>query len=232
MTTTVTDFKPGDRVCIDSASLDVFKTSGTVVPSDGTYIHVLPDGETDPRATIPCGPSELTHMKHPFKVGDKVKWDGDRYTDTWVVECLTIMPVHSCLYIRNPVTRELKFVDSHDCAFAEPTNDEAAEAGTDFTVGQKFQKAEQLSCLDPQALLELGRVAGMGADKYERYNYLKGFDWHLAYDALQRHVHAFWSGEDIDPESECSHMAHAAWHALCLVSFAQRNLGTDDRPPR
>jgi hypothetical protein len=97
------------------------------------------------------------------------------------------------------------------------------------TGGQKGQKSEQLGALDPAALMEVAKVAGFGATKYERMNYMKGFNWSLAYDALQRHLHEFWDGNEIDPESGLPHAAHAAWQCLCLLSFSRRGLGTDDR---
>jgi len=97
------------------------------------------------------------------------------------------------------------------------------------TGGQKASKPSQLGFIDPLALMELGNVAGMGAEKYEKYNYLRGYDWSLSMNAMQRHVLQFWAGEDRDEESGCLHTAHAAWHGLALVSFSLRNLGTDDR---
>ena len=97
------------------------------------------------------------------------------------------------------------------------------------TGGQKGQKQAQLGALDPAALLEVGKVAGFGAGKYERYNYVKGFSWSLSYDALQRHLHAFWDGEGNDPESGLPHLAHACWHCLTLLTFSMRGRGTDDR---
>jgi hypothetical protein len=98
-----------------------------------------------------------------------------------------------------------------------------------LTGGAKGQKLPQFGALDPEALLELARVAGFGALKYERMNYMKGFAWSLSYDALQRHVHEFWAGREFDEESGLPHMAHAGWQCMCLVSFASRGLGTDDR---
>lgn len=98
------------------------------------------------------------------------------------------------------------------------------------TGGQKGQKLAQMGALCPLALLEVAKVAGFGAKKYERFNFLKGFNWSLSYDALQRHLHAFWSGEDADEESGIYHLAHAAWHCLCLLAFELRGLGNDDRP--
>lgn len=103
---------------------------------------------------------------------------------------------------------------------------------TSATGGRKGQKLAQLSAIDPLALTALAEVAGMGADKYDRMNYLRGYPWHLCMDALQRHTLAFWAGEDTDPESGRPHMAHAAWHALALVSFLVRHIGDDDRPDR
>lgn len=97
------------------------------------------------------------------------------------------------------------------------------------TGGQKASKPSQIGLIDPIALTELGNVAGMGAAKYEKWNYLKGYDWSLSFNAMQRHAMQFWAGENIDSESGYEHMAHAAWHGLALVSFVKRGLGTDDR---
>lgn len=99
------------------------------------------------------------------------------------------------------------------------------------TGGQKGMKMIQLGALDPQALMVVAEVAGFGTVKYARYNFFKGFDWSLSYDALQRHLHAFWGGENLDPESKLPHLAHACWHTLCLLTFSLRGRGTDDRFP-
>ncbi|MDQ6721209.1 MAG: DUF5664 domain-containing protein [Candidatus Dormibacteraeota bacterium] len=97
------------------------------------------------------------------------------------------------------------------------------------TGGEKGQKPAQASTLDARALLILAEVGGFGTRKYAPHNYLRGYAWSLSLDALQRHVWAFQAGEDVDPESGLPHMAHAAWHALALVSFHARGLGVDDR---
>jgi hypothetical protein len=97
------------------------------------------------------------------------------------------------------------------------------------TGGQKGTKPCQIGAVDVRSLIEVGKVAGFGAGKYERYNFLLGYKWSLSYDALQRHLMAFWGGEANDPESGLPHLAHAAWHCLALLSFSLRGLGTDDR---
>lgn len=102
---------------------------------------------------------------------------------------------------------------------------------TSETGGQKGQKDARLGGSDPLALMELARVYGFGEQKYERYNYLKGYPWSLSIDAMLRHLLAFLSGEDRDPETGLLHTAHAAWHGLALTSFQLRGVGTDDRAP-
>lgn len=101
---------------------------------------------------------------------------------------------------------------------------------TSATGGQKGRKQAQLGAIDPAALGVVAEVAGYGTEKYDRYNFLKGYDWSLSYDALQRHLLAFWGGQDNDPESGLPHLGHAAWHCLALIAFTQRHVGTDDRP--
>lgn len=101
---------------------------------------------------------------------------------------------------------------------------------TSETGGQKGKKRAQLGALDPRALRVVAEVAGYGTEKYARYNYLKGYDWSLSFDALERHLLAFWAGEDNDPESGLPHLGHAAWHCLAMLAFQQRGVGTDDRP--
>ena len=98
------------------------------------------------------------------------------------------------------------------------------------TGGEKGQKNVQLHCIPWEALEELGKVYAFGREKYADYNFRKGYDWSLSFDAMQRHLWAFWSHEDIDEESGLHHMAHAIWHGFTLLLFAKKGLGKDDRP--
>lgn len=100
------------------------------------------------------------------------------------------------------------------------------------TGGQKGDKPEHMGDLDPEALLVLATVAGIGASKYSPHNFLRGYAWSLSFNAMMRHAFAFWAGEDLDPETGQPHVAHAAWHGLALTSFLVRQIGTDDRPPK
>ena len=98
------------------------------------------------------------------------------------------------------------------------------------TGGAKGVKPAMLGDIAPEALYELAEIAGFGRDKYDAYNYLKGMPFSSLYNAMNRHLMQFWSGEDRDSESGKLHVLHAAWHCLALAAFIQRGIGTDDRP--
>ncbi len=99
------------------------------------------------------------------------------------------------------------------------------------TGGEKGQKEERFDLFPFDALEEVARVYGKGAQKYSDDNWLRGYAWRLSAGALLRHVSRFMCGEDRDPETGCLHLAHAAWHCLTLITFNLRGLGTDDRKP-
>lgn len=138
--------------------------------------------------------------------------------------------------IEMPATRErqeIRIVDEVDPILKVTTRSHVEEVRVvdPKTGGEKGQKDCQMGALDPASLTEIGKVAGFGAIKYARYNFAKGYRWSLSYDALQRHLMAFWGGENLDPESGLPHLAHAAWHCLTLLTFSLRGKGTDDRFP-
>ena len=81
-------------------------------------------------------------------------------------------------------------------------------------------------------LIEWGQVYTFGAKKYGRDNWKLGTDYHEFYGSALRHLFAFWGGEDIDPESGLSHLAHALWNIAAIRHYQNKGLGTDDRPTR
>lgn len=87
----------------------------------------------------------------------------------------------------------------------------------------------QFSLIPTSSLLELMKVYEMGAKKYAPDNWKKGMKWSRVYDAIIRHLFAFWKGETNDPESGLHHMAHAAWGCFTLIWYSQNNGGEDDR---
>lgn len=84
--------------------------------------------------------------------------------------------------------------------------------------------------LPVRPLLDIANVLAFGAHKYSDRNWEKGFTYSRVYGALLRHVFAWWGGEDVDKETEMSHLAHAGCCLLFLLEFLHTNAGTDDRP--
>lgn len=97
------------------------------------------------------------------------------------------------------------------------------------TGGQKGAKNIQFHTIPPEFLAEVGRVYSMGAKKYSARNFEKGYAWSLSFDAMMRHLWAWWGGEETDPESGCNHMAHGVWHCFQLMLLAKYHRDLDDR---
>lgn len=73
------------------------------------------------------------------------------------------------------------------------------------------------SLLPLSTLTEVVRVLEYGAGKYERNNWLKPTNWEVSFGCLMRHMAAWQAGEDDDPESGRSHLAHAACNILQML---------------
>ncbi|WP_443696427.1 dATP/dGTP diphosphohydrolase domain-containing protein [Pseudomonas sp.] len=86
-----------------------------------------------------------------------------------------------------------------------------------------------MSLLDRKALEGIAEVLQFGAAKYAAHNWRGGFAHTRLTDAALRHIFAFLDGEDADPESGLSHIAHAQ----CCLMFLQRMIADspelDDR---
>lgn len=97
--------------------------------------------------------------------------------------------------------------------------------------GTKFDDDKlRYELLPTRPLQDIVKVLTEGAKKYGARNWEKGIEWSRVYGALQRHLMAFWEGEDIDPESGLSHLAHAGCNVLFLLFFSQQFKNLDDRP--
>ena len=84
--------------------------------------------------------------------------------------------------------------------------------------------------LPPDALNEIVLVLEFGARKYGDRNWERGMKWSRPFSALMRHMWAWWRGEDFDPETGMSHLAHAGCCILFLMTYRGHATGTDDRP--
>lgn len=77
----------------------------------------------------------------------------------------------------------------------------------------------------------VGMVANFGV-KYGERNYAKeGFVYSRCYASAQRHIEAWWEGEELDPETKLPHLAHAIWNLWILLWYqlTGRYTRNDDR---
>lgn len=79
---------------------------------------------------------------------------------------------------------------------------------------------------------DLLKVLAFGAKKYGQHNWRKGMDWSRVYAAAERHLHAWFDGQDKDPETGLSHLAHAMCCTMFLLHYIQTETGKDDRPTK
>lgn len=77
---------------------------------------------------------------------------------------------------------------------------------------------------------QVAEVMTLGAKKYEAWNWTKGLPWMRTYAAVMRHMYLWASGEDKDPESGLSHLAHAAANIMFLTTWSRTKKDLDDRP--
>lgn len=76
----------------------------------------------------------------------------------------------------------------------------------------------------PQAITQVAEILTFGAQKYAAHSWQtvpQGSERYLA--ALLRHLTAHAGGEDKDPESGMSHLAHAACNAMFILELEARN---------
>ena len=96
--------------------------------------------------------------------------------------------------------------------------------------GIKFdQEKPRMDLLDAYALIETAKVMTFGASKYEDHNWRKGMKYGRFIAALLRHIFAFMRGEDNDPETGLSHIAHAMCCCMFLLWTVKHRPDLDDR---
>ena len=100
---------------------------------------------------------------------------------------------------------------------------------TSTTGGQKGSKLPGYSLIDASFLNELACHAQLGAEKYSRNNWRKGYEFSLSFDALNRHLWEWWNGEYFDDEMGTDHLAAVAFHAMVLY-VNSRKIATGDLP--
>ena len=89
----------------------------------------------------------------------------------------------------------------------------------------------KISSTPTGGIREMGKVFELGATKYGRYNWrLHQVSATVYYDAAWRHLSAWLDGEDLDPESGVSHLAHVMACMTILMDAEKHGMLNDNRP--
>lgn len=98
--------------------------------------------------------------------------------------------------------------------------------------GTKHDDGKPTFHLLPWATLaEVNKVLEFGTVKYKVNDWRKGFKYVRLFNACFRHMTSWLLGEDKDPETGLSHVAHAICCLLFLLTFIlEGKEDLDDRP--
>lgn len=95
---------------------------------------------------------------------------------------------------------------------------------------RKFDGSKAKHDLLPfEALDEIAKVLTFGEQKYAAGNWSNGIELRRLISATYRHLGQFNSGEDIDPESGISHLAHAGCNILFALWMMKNRPDMDNR---
>lgn len=87
--------------------------------------------------------------------------------------------------------------------------------------------------IPPEGLHGVAMALTHGAAKYPAGNWEHGLAYSRYFASAQRHLWAWWAGENKDPESGLSHLWHAAACIFFLIAYESRNMThLDDRSTR
>lgn len=110
------------------------------------------------------------------------------------------------------------------------TDEELASLVEKPVVSVKHDQGKvRLDLIPFDALDEIAKALEFGAKKYSEGNWEGGFEWRRLIGAALRHTTSWARGQDKDPESGVSHLAHAGAMIMFLLSHELRGLGKDNR---
>ena len=100
--------------------------------------------------------------------------------------------------------------------------------------GIKYDSAKpRMNLLPPKAIIEVSKVLTFGAEKYDAENWRKLDDLQNRYTAgALRHIFAHMDGEQLDPETKLSHLAHALCCLLFKLEIELENAKIEEEKPR
>lgn len=91
------------------------------------------------------------------------------------------------------------------------------------------QGKPDMSLLSTIALIKVAEVMTFGKAKYSAHNWRGGFIWSRPLAAAARHLFSYIGGEDKDPETGLSHLAHCMCCLMFVLEFEETRKDLDDR---
>jgi hypothetical protein len=96
--------------------------------------------------------------------------------------------------------------------------------------GVKYdQEKPDMSLLSSIAIIKIAEVMTHGKKKYSAHNWRGGISYSRLLSAGLRHLFAYVGGEDKDPETGLSHLAHLGCCVMFLLEFETTKPHLDDR---
>lgn len=93
------------------------------------------------------------------------------------------------------------------------------------------EQKPQLQLLPPIFLTATARCMELGAKKYGKWNFRENkVECQTYIGAMLRHIMQYQDGEDVDPESSQSHLAHVAASAAILLDAEKNGTLINNRP--
>lgn len=93
-------------------------------------------------------------------------------------------------------------------------------------------KKPPIALIPSEVIEDVSKVFGFGKNKYGYNNWRKDakkFGWDRHYSSIQRHLNAFWKGEDLDPESGLHHLLHAISQTMMFYIITKEGKNMDNR---
>ena len=149
-------------------------------------------------------------------------------------ETINLFDPDTSAILQVPIAQVMQQIE-HEKVFGVPDNVQIPQETLDaiqkqFGTALKFDQDKlPLHLLSTEAMNQTAAVLAFGAQKYAAHNWRKGFAWSRPLAAAMRHITAFNAGEDKDPESGLSHLAHAACCIMFLLEFEKTHQELDDR---
>ena len=159
---------------------------------------------------------------------EEVKWAGPELNELPVNVDTTVDLVWDTVQqpLSQPPVEPATWVNTH-------TTEYGVGGRTNFGKPAGFVKHDEdkpmFDLIPPEVELEVAKAFTHGARKYSANNYRKGTRWGRYIAATRRHLNAWQLGEDLDPDSGLSHLAHALASLMMLRVLQLSNAGEDDR---